>query len=152
MRSFLNNQSMDWTAGRLSISSAAPVLCGGNVGCIPRKLFMGGKIHSLFYCSFSTCRLHTINQLLSHNSTLILRFFNFSLFSLRDKIQFFFFLRIQTALIFHSTLCLVWSFTLFSSNFFSTRAELSRIRHRWKIHFTIAILVKIQFFSRIFFS
>lgn len=40
MRSFLNNQSIDCTAGRLSISSAAPVLCGGNVGCIPRKLFM----------------------------------------------------------------------------------------------------------------
>lgn len=40
MRSFLNNQSIDCTAGRLSISSAAPVLCGGNVGCIPRKLFI----------------------------------------------------------------------------------------------------------------
>lgn len=39
MRSFLNNQSIDCTAGRLSISSA-PVLCGGNVGCIPRKLFI----------------------------------------------------------------------------------------------------------------
>lgn len=40
MRSFLNNQSIDCTAGRLSISSAAPVLCGGNVGCIPRVSFM----------------------------------------------------------------------------------------------------------------
>lgn len=40
MRSFLNNQSIDCTAGRLSISSAAPVLCGGNVGCIPRVSFI----------------------------------------------------------------------------------------------------------------
>lgn len=146
MRSFLNNQSMDWTAGRLSISSAAPVLCGGNVGCIPRKLFMGGKIHSLFYCSSSTCRLHTINQLLSHNSTLILRFF--FIFTPRQN-SIFSFLRIQTSLIFNFMSRLI--FHTFFFNFFSTRAELSRIRHRWKIHFTIAILVKIQFFSRIFF-
>lgn len=142
MRSFLNNQSMDWTAGRLSISSAAPVLCGGNVGCIPRKLFMGGKIHSLFYCSSSTCRLHTINQLLSHNSTLILRFF--FIFTPRQN-SIFSFLRIQTSLIFHSTLCLVWSFTLFSSissalgpscqGFDTDEKSTSLLQFLWKFNF-----------------
>lgn len=49
MRSFLNNQSIDWTAGK-SIS-AAPALCG-NVGCIRSALLV-----AMFSSATKFCRL-----------------------------------------------------------------------------------------------
>lgn len=64
MRSFLNNQSIDCTAGMLSISSAAPVLCGGNVGCIPRKLFIWIGFRQLPSRDYFLSHRKTENQIL----------------------------------------------------------------------------------------